>query len=203
MSQLVVVPVTKGKGTVEIDVDALPAHVFTAIVQAGLKDYVNRGMSKITKSTYTEADELKAAAMAQAEKNVQAMVDGTIRIVGAPKTAKASGAVMVEARRIALNMVKQAIKDANGKISHYERKDLTAAANELLNSEDGKGILDLAKKSLEERANMKPTLNIAGLVSTSPTAIKRAEDKKAKGKTEVSAAQAGRVVPRARVEVRH
>lgn len=203
MSQMVTVPVTKGKGTVEIDVEALPAHVFTAVVQAGLKDYVNRGMSKITKSTYTNHDELKAAAMAQAEKNVEAMANGTIRIVGAPKQAKASGAVMVEARRIALNMVKQAIKDANGKISHYERKDLTAAANELLNSEDGKEILALAQKNLDERAAVKPKLNVMGLVQTSQKAIDKAEEKKAKNKTEVSATQAGRVVPRARPEVRH
>lgn len=192
------VPVTKGKGTVDLDIDALPQEVFAAIVAAGAKDYINRGMSKITKSTYTDADELKAAAMAQAQKNVQAMLDGTVRIVGAPKAAKASGAIMTEARRIALNLVKQAIKDAGGKISHYERKDLTAAANELLQGEDGKEILDLAKKNLEERAAVKPKLNITSLVKESPKAVERAESKKAKGKTDVSAAQASRVIPRAR-----
>lgn len=194
------VSITKGKGTLALDVNALPQHVFEALLVEGAKAYANRGMSKITKSLYSDPEELKAAAMAQAEKNIKAMQDGTIRIVGAPKQAKASGAVMTEARRIALNIVKQTIKDAGEKISHYDRKDLTAAAAEMLNGEDGPGIIEMAKKSLEERAAVKPKFNITAHVKVSPTAVARAENKKAAAKADTSAAQAGRVVPRARGE---
>lgn len=194
------VPVTKGKTTIEIDTEKLPDNVYQEALLQGLKVLANRGASKITKETYPDEDEMKAAAVAKAQEQVEALYEGKVRITGQKKAAGASGAVMTEARRLAKNLVKDGIKAAGMKVSHVESSVITKAANELLNSEQGPGLIEQAKANLEERSKVKLGIDIKSLVHESPKLKAKAEERKAKAKETLSAKQAGKVKPRARAE---
>lgn len=194
------IPITKGGSTLEIDTSAIPIEVYQEALLQGLKVLLNRGMSKITKETYPDAAELKAAAMSKAEEQVQLVMTGKIKFTGqkAAKT-KESGKVMTEARRLARNVVKDAIKASGGKISHYEAKDITAAANELLKSDAT--LVEQAKANLEalEKAPSQ-TVDINSLISVSAKKVSQAEAKKAKDAADkpLSKTQAGKTKPRAK-----
>lgn len=197
------VPITKAKGEfVEIDTAELPDEVYKEALLQGLKVLANRGTSKITKSTYPDADELKTAAIAKANEQVEAMKAGKIKITGGKASGKASGAVMTEARRIAKNLVKDALK-ANGiKISHVDASEITKAANALLAEAEGKDIIAQATANLAERAKTKIGIDVTKLVSENPTKVAKAEAKKAKDREQLSAKQAGKVKHRAKGEMR-
>lgn len=189
------IPVTKGKATLAIDTDSIPEAVYAYALAEGLKVIMNKGMSKVTKVTYPVEDELKAAAMAVAEKNVEAIKNGTIKIPGAKSATKASGAVMTEARRLAKNIVKDQMKEAGLKISHYPAKEITAAANELLAADPS--IIETAAANLEARAAM--PVKAEGILATlkaDPKLVAAAEAKKSK--STLSKTQAGKVAPRAK-----
>lgn len=195
------IPITKAKGVVEIATKDIPDAVYNEALIQGLKVLLNRGASKITKETYPDAEELKAKAMEVALEQVELVKTGKIKFTGT-KTAKTkeSGKVMTEARRLARNVVKDAIKAAGGKISHYEPKDITAAANELLKSDPT--LVEQAKANLEvlEKAPT-TTVDLKTLIQPSEKKIKAAEDKKAKEKAAraatASATQAGKTKTRA------
>lgn len=189
------VPVVKGKDTMDVDTDELPEAVFREIVAQGLKVLLNRGTTKITKTQYPNADELKTAAMAKAAEQLQAMKDGKIRIMGT-KADKASGAVMTEARRIARNLVKDEMKRQKIKVSYVDAKDITAAANALIAANPD--IVEQAKATLAERdakaAAMSEALSgIAKAVQINPKKQAKAEEEKAKAKEQLSKTQAGKV----------
>lgn len=190
------IPVVKAKGQfTEIDDERLPDDVYREALTLGLKVLVNRGTSKITKPLY-EGDEQKMAeaAMKKAEEQVELIYTSKIKFTGQKKAKGASGAVMTEARRLAKNLVKDQIKAAGLKISHYEASEITKAANALLDSETGPSIIEQAKANLAERDNIKPALDITGLIAPSAKKVAAAEAKK-KDKP-LSAKQAGKTAPR-------
>lgn len=188
---VVQIPITKAKTTVEIDTDKLPAEVYREAVIQGLKVMANRGASKITKETYPDETELKAAALAKAEEQVEAMKSGKIKIAGA-KVAKTSGATMTEAMRLARNLVKDLMKRENIKVSHVAASEITAAAKEVLAAQPE--LIEQAKAAIEERSKTQITVDIKSLVKEDPKKIaasaKAAADKKAE--RQLSAAQAGK-----------
>lgn len=190
---LIKVPVTKGKGFVEVWTGELPDAVYQEILAQGLKVLVNRGTTKITKETYPDADELKAAAMAKAEEQVAALKSGKIRIVGA-KSTKISGAVMTEARRLARNLVKDEIKRQGLKISHFDAKEITASANALIAARPE--IVEQAQASIAARdaeaASVASAINVKA-IPVSEKKIKALEDAKAAKGTILSAAKAGKI----------
>ncbi len=188
------IPVTKSKGTVEIDTDNLPDAVYKEALLQGLKVLVNRGMSKITKDTYTTPEELTAAAQAKAEENVIAIKEGNIKFSGGAKVKKASGAVMTEARRVARNLVKDAIKAAGMKVSHVEASEITKAANALIETDPT--IIEMAKTNLEAREKVPVAAAIIAGIPISEKLVKASEARKAKD--QLSAKQAGKVKPRAK-----
>lgn len=192
------IPVTKGKGVVSIETDQLPEAVYAEALRLGLKELVNRGMSKITVAKL-EGEELakaQAAAMAKATDNVEAIMAGKIKFAGQKASSKVSGAVMTEARRIARNIVKDEIKKAGGKISHYEASEITKAANQLIEAQPE--IIETAKANLEARTSAPVKLDIASLVKESPKLVAKAEEAKAAKKGQLSAKQAGKVATRAK-----
>ena len=193
---IVQVPVTKGKGFIDIDTDNIPEDVYREVVLQGLKAIVNRGTSKITKEAYPDPEEMKAAAMATAEKQVELVKTSKIKFSGASKVKKASGAVMTEARRIARNLVKDAIKAAGHKISHYGASEITAAANAYIDKDPS--ILEMAKAAIEEREKKPAAIDIMSMVKESPKLVAKAEEKKAKAKADgtLSKTQAGKVAQR-------
>lgn len=191
------IPITKGKGFIEIETGDLPDDVYQEALLQGLKVLLNRGASKVTKETYPDAAELAAAAMAKAQEQVELVKTSKIKFTGAAKsTKKESGAVMTEARRLAKNVVKDAIKANGGKISHYEAKDITAAANELLKADPS--LVEQAKANLTALEAKPTTVDIKSLIHVSAKKVAQADEKKAKAKANapLSAKQAGKVKPR-------
>lgn len=186
------VPITKGKGFIEVDTEALPDAVYAEALLQGLKVMANRGMTKITKELYPNEEELKAAAMAKAEQTKADLLAGKVRIMGA-KSEKVSGALNTEAMRIARGIVKDAMKREGIKVSYVDAKDITAAAKTLLASQPE--ILEQAKASLEQRSKV---VAEASLVNAIPVnAAKKAKvekDNAEKRKSApLSAAKAGKV----------
>lgn len=195
------IPVVKAKGGfVEIDTASLPDDVYAEALLQGLKVLVNRGTSKVTKETYPVEAELQAKAMEVANEQVELIKTSKIKFTGAAKAkTKESGKVMTEARRLARNVVKDAIKANGGKISHYEAKDITAAANELLKSDPS--LIEQAKANLEAlEKTPSHTVDIGTLISVSAKKVAASEAKKAKEKADrpLSAKQAGKTKPRAK-----
>ena len=190
------VPCTKGKGTVAINTETdLPDAVYAEALLQGLKVLMNRGMSKITKETYPDAEEMKAAAMAKAAENLEAIREGKIRFTGGAKSNKASGAVMTEARRLARNLVKDEMKRQGIKISHVEASEITKAANALL--EEDPSLIETAKANLEERQKVPVKINVKS-IPISQKKVAAAEAKKVK--SGLSAKQAGKVKTRKKGE---
>lgn len=170
------IPVTKGKATVAIDTDKLPDHVYAAALALGLKEMVNRGMSKITVAKL-EGDDLakaQAAAMAKATENVTAILDGSIKITGQKASKGTPGVVMTEAKRLARNVIKDEMKRAGIKVSYVDAKDITAAAVAYLETDEGKVLLDAAKANVEAR-----TSAVAAGIKVDVTAIPINAKKKA------------------------
>ncbi len=199
MASIVNVPITKGKGLVEIDSEAIPVEVYKEALLLGLKELANRGMSKLTKASFN-GDEaaLAAEAMKVAQKNVEAINAGDIRFSGKKAKTGESAAVMTEARRLAKALIKDAIKANGEKISHYEPKEITALANAYL-AEDA-SLIEQAKTNLEERAKA-PTLEklkdvVKSGLKASPKLVAKAEEAKAAKKSQLSAKQAGKVQAR-------
>lgn len=193
------VPVTKGKGVIEIETDDIPEAVYREALLQGLKVLMNRGASKITKETYPKEDELKAAAMAKAEEQKALILKGDIKFTGQTKTKKASGAVMTEARRLAKNLVKDMMKAQGIKVSHVDAKDITKAANLVLESRPE--LIELATKNLAEREAV-PTvegIDLTALIPVNAAKKAKADAKKAKDGT-ISAKQAGMVTKRKKGE---
>ena len=191
------IPVTKGKGHIIVNTDKLPDAVYKEAMIQGLKVIANRGMTKITKETYPNPEELKAAAMAQAEKTLEAMYAGKIRIMGA-KADKISGVVMTEARRLARALVKDQLKKMGVKVSYVEASEITKAANAYIASNPQ--IVKDAEASLKERDEKAQATRdaLSGLVAAIPQSdkkIKAAEAAKAKAKEVLSKTQAGKVAP--------
>ncbi len=195
------IAVTKGKGQVEIDTDAIPTEVYAEALRLGLKELVNRGMSKITvaKLEGQKLEEAQAAAMAKAAENVEAIKAGKIRFVG-QKSTKVSGAVRTEAMRLARNIVKDTLKAAGYKISHYKASEITAAAKELLDADDG-SLIKKAQENIDSRANAPSKIDLAALVKgmkEDPDLVKKAEAKKKEKGEQLSAKQAGMVQKKAK-----
>lgn len=193
------VPVSKCKGgIIEIDTDTIPVEMYTEALLQGLKSMLGRGMSKISKTTYPNEEELKAAAMAKAQDNAKAIAENDtkkMKLSSGTSKVKVSGALNTEAMRIARNLVKDAMK-ANGiKISHVEASEITRAAKEYLAADAS--IIEQAQKNLDERAAKvagAPAIDIKALIKESPKLVAAAEARKAKANADkpLSAKQAGK-----------
>jgi hypothetical protein len=185
------VPVVKGKGVVEIDTDTLPEAVYAEAILQGLKTLVNRGMSKVTVKDLGDEEKVKAEAMIIAEQNVAKIRSGEIKFSGKAKASKVSGAVQTEAMRIARNRVKDALKAAGMKISYIKASDITAAAKELVASDDS--IVAEATANIAKRAETPMPIDIKALVQEDSSLKAKGEAKKAAAKAEkqLSAKQAG------------
>ena len=194
-SSILTIPVTKSKGSVEIDTSTLPDDVYREVLIQGLKVLANRGMSKITKASTKDEAELKTLAQEQAEKNVEAIKAGKIKFSAGVKAKKASGKVMTEAMRLARGIVKDEIKRSGGKVSHYEASEITKAAKAYLEADPT--IIEMAEENLKKReATPTPTtINLAELIKASPKLVEAAEKRKAEKKP-LSAKQAGMTAKR-------
>jgi hypothetical protein len=186
------IPVAKAKGYLTItkdEVDALPDHVYREVLLQGFKSVFGRGQSKITADTYPDEAERKQTSMQIAEKNWADCKEGSIRISGGKAKKAGAGALMTEARRLARQAVKDAIKDSGGKISHYEASEITTAANALIETDPS--ILEQATKNMEERKAKPVASGILSMIKISDKKVAAAKAKSKKGEGQVSAKQAG------------
>lgn len=198
---IVKVEITKAKTTLEFDTKTLPDEVYAEALRQGLKVLANRGQTKITKETYPEAEELKAAALAKAELTKADMYAGKIRIMGA-KGDKVSGKVMTIARNMAKALVKDEMKRQKIKVSYVEASVITKHANDLLAKMPA--LIEKAKAQLEaqeaEALAMKESLAsivTPGMISEKKKAKVEAEKAEAKEKAgTISAKQAGMTAQR-------
>jgi hypothetical protein len=194
------IPVTKaGKSAaLDVDTDAIPQDMYALVVMEGLKAVLNARMSKvgaITKLEGEELDKAHAAAMSIATENLANLMASKLKTRATKAKSDIPRDVATEARRIGRELVKNAIRAAGGKPSHYSAADITKAADELIASDAS--ILAKARENIENRATLKPTISLAGLAESPKLvakAVKAAADKKA-NKT-LSAKQAGLVAPR-------
>lgn len=210
------IPITKGKGYIEIDTDSveeggdLTPEVYREAMVQGLKVILNRGMTKVTKESFTNAqgvvDEegMKAEAMKIAEKTFKSMRDNSIRFTGGGKVKKEiSGEVMVEAMRVARGFVKQFLKDEGKKISHVDPKEITKAAKVLVGEnpeivEQAKATVEARKAAAAEGLSGKPidAKKFAAMVPINETKKAKADAEKAERAAASSAKKAGRVAKR-------
>jgi hypothetical protein len=186
------VPCPKAKGVFTItkdDIDALPDASYREVLMQGFKSVFGRGQSKITADTYPNEEERKAAVMAIVAKNWEDCKAGTIKITGGKAKKAGAGAIMTEARRLARQAVKDAIKATGGKISHYEASEITQAANQLI--DDHPEYIEQATKNIEERKAKPIASEVLSLIKISDKKVAAANAKKAKKGETLSVKQAG------------
>jgi hypothetical protein len=151
---IVKIPVPKaGKGVyVEFSLNDVHDRSYKMAVIAGLKQFVNRKMTKITTSGL-EGKDLEAAqakAYEQALENLDDIKQGKVRdTVGGGGKKAGTGKIMTEAMRIARQLVKDAMKRDKIRLSDVDAKEITAAAKDLI--EENPGILKEAEENLQER----------------------------------------------------
>lgn len=194
------VPITKGKTTLEVVLDDIPDDVYSEIVLQGLKVILNRGTSKVTKTTYPKEAELAAKAVEVAQAQLELCKTSKIKFTGGKKKSGTTGAVMTEARRLAKALVKDELKRAKIKIAHVEASEITKAANAYLETAKGAELIAQAEKNLAAREKVSigdAGLNIASMVVISPELVAKAEARKSKEGT-LSAKQAGMVKSKAK-----
>lgn len=199
------VPVTKAKGVVEIDTGNVPEDVYREAVFQGLKVLVNRGASTLKKEDFNDDEAYRAAATEVANKQVAAILAGDIKPSGAPKTVKASRDVMVEARRLAKEMVKDYIRNVmKQRPSHYSPKEMTRLTERVL--QDQPSIIETARANIEARTAKPLEINLGTDLAPDParvekakaTAAARAKKNKTTDAGTLSATQAGKAKPRAK-----
>lgn len=187
--------VTKAKETVEVNIIDLPEAVMREIIAQGLKVLVNRGTSKITKANISDETVLKKEAMLKAQEQVENLKAGKIKLSGVAK-AKASGAIMTEALRLARNIYKGALKREGYRIGDWTAKEISDEARKLLaDPEVGPDIIAEATANIaaSEKSKIKVPLDesfIAGKEKKAPR----------KPKDQLSAAQAGKTAKRSKKE---
>lgn len=198
------IPVVKG-GTgayVLVNTERVDIRIYTAALAAGFKLLANGGASKITKPADEDdkeaMDKFHKAAVAKAEERVLAMYDGSLKLGRGAGTVKGpSGAVTNEARRIARQLVKDALRENGLRVSHFSASEITAQANAMLtDSEVGPGLFRMAEENLNKRTSTNVKVDI-GKMKADPKLVAKAEERKAVAKAgQLSAAKASKVAPR-------
>lgn len=187
------VPVVKSKGFVEIDYANIPDEMLRHVVAAGLKVLINGGTSKITKSTYPNEAELQSVSQAKAEERAAELIAGTLKVAGAKAKGKTPAKVMTEARRLAKAYIKDQMREQGLKISHYDAKEITAAANDLLESMPELIAQAEANIKAREETPVATKLDLSSLMKVNPTKVAKATEANEKKKA-LSAKQAGMTV---------
>ncbi len=209
------IPCSKGKGTVPMETDDLPEAVYAAALQEGLKILINTG--KAIKAAHkdlegVDLEKAQAAALAQAQANAEELLKkdeagnyiGDVKLPGQGRSkasGKVPGAVMTEARRLAKAAVKDELKRAGEKPSHYKASEITRLANLVI--EANPSYVEQAKANLTERSKLAIKIDLKATAQADPELVSKAAVAAAKRKKDgtLSATQAGKVAPRAKPQV--
>lgn len=157
------IKISKAKADMEVDWDALPANVQQYIVEQGLSKVLNAATAKETKDKTPDNATREANAMALAAKRLDGLKEGK---TGTKKSSdsKVPGKVMTEARRLAKQIVKQAIKAGGGKVSDYTAAQITEAANLYITQHQ-----EIIQKA---EANIKAADDLAGVAAADISGLK-------------------------------
>lgn len=185
------IPVAKAGKAIEVDTDKVSDAIFQYCFALGMKSLLARGMTKVTKELISDTAEREGEALRIAQVNLEAIYAGKVRMTGGVKAKAASGEVNTEAMRLARIIVKDEIKAAGGKISHYAASEITAAAKELIANDPS--ILEEATANIAKRKEAKPKAKIdVSKIAVSAKKVADAEAKKAADKAKREAAKAGK-----------
>lgn len=200
------VPIPKAGVGVTFEIDpnvvmdaSFPEDVLREILMQGLKVLINRGQTKLpsTKGMKPGAQKEQAVKdiLAAVEKQWQNCLEGKVRITGG-KTKKATGAIKVEAMRIARQRIKDSLKAKGKKLSYYTAKEITQAAERYLAGAHGAAIMQLAEEQIKARESQLQQVS-AGIDLTE--GLK--EDAKLVAKAQEKAAKAKKAKEDAKVDL--
>ena len=203
------IPITKaGKAAfITVNTDGveqggdLTEAVFREALVQGLKVILNRGMSKITKESFSgDTEKMNAAALKKAEQTFEDMKADKIRFTGSKPKKEITGEVMTEAMRLARNLVKQGLKDEGIKLAHVDAKEITKVAKELIAEQPGiieqaKATVKARKEAAEQGIDLK---KFASTIKINPKKKAAADAEAAERKAASSAKKAGKVQVRAK-----
>ena len=198
------VPIAKaGKDAhLTVDVSLLSEDMYALCLAEGLKAILNSRMSKVGPVTKLEKEgkleELatnRDLALKIAQDNLTKLLAGDIKAKSKAAKSDLPREVQTEARRIAREIVKNQIRAAGGKPSHYAAKDITLAADEFIKADAS--IVTKARENLANREGIKPAVDLSSLIKESPQLVAKAKAKSEANKAPgLSAKQAGMVPTR-------
>lgn len=171
-SPIIRVPITKIKdGYIDVDTSATNENgdpifsdeVYQHILAEGLKAILNSRMSgnavgAVTKMSGAELEKAHTAARRIATENLEDLKAGKIKHSRSKSKSTIPAPVMAEARRLAKTALKDAVRAAGLKPSHYNEKAYTAKANDLI-AEDP-AYLKQAKENIDARKTPQFSLNL-------------------------------------------
>ena len=146
---------------IEVEPERFTDEVYQYLLMKGLEPTINSRMTKVGAITKLTGKELKSAqdlAMKIAQENLDDLYAGNIKHSRAKAKSTIPAAVMAEARRLAKFAIKDAVRAAGLKPSHYDEKAYTAKANELISSDPY--YLTQAKENIEARKTPTHTITL-------------------------------------------
>ncbi len=187
-TKFVTVLIPKAKQSLEVDLSQLPEEVWSEVVNLGLKSLLTRGMTEI-KTTGLEGKALETAqhaAFEVAQGNLEKMYSGEIRLT-TTKRVKVKGKERTRALQKAKNIVKAQMKAEGLKISHYSAKEITMAAESVL--EDNPELIAEARAELEaeEKQTAKVKISLKDKMKADPKKVQAAKEKAAAAKAATAA----------------
>ncbi len=134
-----------GKGiTIPVDPATLPANVMEHVVRIGLRNILMDSHAGIT----TDEPDYQAKSRAVAEKKLEAMLAGEVRVAGT----REGDPVRAEAIRLATDAIKSALRKAGRKLSDIDAKVLRAKAVEAVDTKPQ--FLEKAAELVAERKSL-------------------------------------------------
>lgn len=191
---IIEVNVPKAKTKLKLNWDSLDLDTKLAIIQAGAEKIVQAATAKITKKDEPDETKMAVLALEAAEEKLEQIHSGKWKPGRKASVGKVAGVVMTEARRLAKNIVKAQIKAANQRISDYEAKAITEAANLYLSEHEE--LIAQAQASIEASKNLASAaaVNVAA-IPVSPSKVAKNNEKKAAAKAATLAKNAGKPGP--------
>jgi hypothetical protein len=191
---MIVVNVPKAKVKLELNWDSLDIDTKLAIIQAGAEKIVQAATAKFTKANQKDEQELEASAKQAAEAKLADIHAGKWKPGRKASAGKVAGVVMTEARRLAKNIVKAQIKAAGQRISDYEAKAITEAANLYLSEHEE--LIAQASASIEASKALASQAAVdVKAIPVSAIKVAKNNEKKAAAKAATAAKNAGKPGP--------
>ncbi len=184
------VQISKAKKELQISIEefmALDPDVQIYILEQGYGKVLNAATAKLTKAKIDEEgltdEQVADQAMGLVNKRMDELKAGKVKRTRSAGKGKVPGVVMTEARRLAKNIIKAAIKASGERISAYEPKVITEAANEYL--EQHPEVIEQAAASIEQAKTLAGVADVSGIHTDAKRVAKLDAKKTKKGKADL------------------